>query len=305
MIDLRRLRALAAVAEHGTVAGAAEALHFTPSAVSQQIGHLARDLGVDLLERRGRRVHLTPAAHLLLAHADTIQAQWERARADLAAEAGRARGTLRICGVSSAIAALGAPATTRLLDEHPGLEVQLREEESRDCCRLVHSGGSDIALVLPTPDTPPPTDARFEQQTLLEDPPDLLVPADHALAHTGRADLLDASGESWIVTRHDNDSHVLLTVACAAAGFTPRITQEVKEWYAVSALVAAGLGVCLLPRIVPVPQAHRVVRVPLRGRSAPVRTILAVVRRGSSQHPAVAAGMEALLATAKEADTSA
>ncbi|SDS03328.1 DNA-binding transcriptional regulator, LysR family [Brevibacterium sandarakinum] len=294
MIDLRRLRALAAVAEHGTVTAAATALNFTPSAVSQQIGQLAHDLGTELLEHQGRRVHLTPAALILLTHANTIQAQWEQARAELAATTDSLRGTLRICGVSSAIAALAAPATTCLQARHSHLQVLLREEESADCYRLLLSDEADIALVLPTLDAPPPTDERFEQQPVLNDPQDLLLPVGHKLAQTGGVNLADAGEESWIVKRHDNDSYTLLSVACAAAGFTPNITHQAKEWYAVSALVAAGLGVCLLPRIVPIPASHAVIRVPLTGPSAPGRQILASVRRGSSNHPAIAAGVSVL-----------
>lgn len=294
MIDLRRLQALVAVAEYGTVTAAAKALSFTPSAVSQQIGQLAQDLDAELLERQGRRVHLTPAAHALLAHASTIQAQWEQAKAELAATTGIVHGTLRICGVSSAIAALAAPATNQLQLQHPNLHVLLREEESAACYQLLLTDESDIALVLPTMDAPDPTDARFEQQAVLTDPQDLLVPESHALAQTGGVDLADAAEESWIVKRHDNDSYTLLSVACAAAGFTPHIAHEAKEWYAVSSLVAAGLGVCLLPRIVPLPASHPVVRVPLTGRSAPARRILTSVRRGSADHPAIAAGLSAL-----------
>lgn len=295
MIDLRRLRALAAVAEHGTVTAAAKALDFTPSAVSQQIGQLAHDIDAELLERQGRRVRLTPAAHIVLAHATTIQAQWEQAKAQLAASTGILHGTLRICGVSSAIAALAAPATIRLQARHPHLQVLLREEESADCYHLLLTDEADIALVLPTLDAPPPTDARFEQQPILNDPQDLLVPVGHELAETGGVNLAVAAEESWIVKRHDNDSYTLLSVACAAAGFTPNITHEAKEWYAVSALVAAGLGVCLLPRIVPIPASHPVVRVPLTGRSAPGRQILTSIRRGSPGHPFIAAGLSALI----------
>lgn len=301
MIDLRKLRALAAVAEHGTVTAAAKALDFTPSAVSQQIGQLAHDLDAELLERQGRRVRLTPAAHILLAHATTIQAQWEQAKAQLAASTGTLHGTLRICGVSSAIAALAAPATIRLQARHPHLQVLLREEESADCYHLLLTDEADIALVLPTLDAPPPTDERFEQQPILNDPQDLLVLVGHILAQTEGLNLFDAADESWVVKRHDNDSYTLLSVACAAAGFTPNITHQAKEWYAVSALVAAGLGVCLLPRVVPIPASHAVVRVPLTGRSAPTRQILTSVRRGSADHPAIAAGLSALRDVADDA----
>lgn len=149
-------------------------------------------------------------------------------------------------------------------------------------------------MVLPTPDSPPVTDERFEQHVLSEDPQDLLVAEDHRLAAREHCTLNDAASEAWVVKRHDNDTHTLLMTACAAAGFSPRIGHEVKEWYAVSALVSEGFGVCLLPRMVPIPADHRAVRVPLTGSAAPLRRIITCIRRGSSQNPTIRAGIQAL-----------
>lgn len=303
MIDIRRLRVLRTVAEHGTITAAAGELHLTPSAVSQQIRQLARDLGVELLRHEGRRVKLTPAAHVLLDHGDAFSVQWERARSELAALADGVSGTLRLCGVSSAIAALAGPAMALLRRSHPRVESRVREEESADCYRMLLADEADLAIVLPTPDAPPVSDPRFEQHPLLDDPQDLLVPVGHRLARPGGVELAEAAGEAWIVKRRNNDSYPLLTAACAAAGFTPHVSHEVKEWYAVSALVAEGFGVCLLPRMVPVPARQAVVRVPLRGRPVPSRRIVTCVRRGSADHPVVATGLSALREVAAELRT--
>ncbi|MEU4685180.1 LysR family transcriptional regulator [Streptomyces xinghaiensis] len=294
MVDLRRLRVLRALAEHGTVTETAAALHLTPSAVSQQLRGLARELGVELLRPEGRGVRLTPAARILLRHAETLHTQWEAARAELAAEGREITGTLRLCGVSSAVAALAAPAVTALRAAHPGLTAEVREEESGDCFRLLLAGETDLALVLPGPGVPPVPDPRFEQFPLLDDRQDLLVPEGHRLARPGGVTLAEAAAEPWIVKRRDNDTFGLLAAACAAAGFTPRVAHEAKEWFAVSALVAEGLGVCLLPRLVPLPSPHAVVRVPLTGEPVPFRRIVAGTRRGGAGHPAVAAGLDAL-----------
>ncbi|GAB3702348.1 LysR family transcriptional regulator [Nocardiopsis oceani] len=287
------MKALQAVAEHGTVTAAAAALNFTPSALSQQIGQLSTELGTDLLERQGRGVELTPAAHLLLHRAQEMSAFWEETKAQVAASTRAALGQLRFCGVSSAIAAYIAPAATRLRESHSGIETLIREEESADCYRLLAAEKTDIAVALPTPDSPHRSDARFDQQPLIDDPQDLLVPEGHPLARDG-VQLSEAASDPWIAKRHDNDTHALLTVACASAGFTPRITHEAKEWYAVSALVSEGLGLCLIPRMVPLPADHRVVRVPLTGPARPSRRIITCVRRGSAQHPSVEAGLNAL-----------
>lgn len=294
MIDFRGLRALEAVAEHGTVTAAAAALSFTPSAISQQIAQLASELDAKLLQRHGRRVKLTPAAHLLLNRAHAMNSLWEEAKAEVSDSAETVHGTLRFCGVSSAIAALIAPATTHLRTTHPSMDTQIREEESADCYRLLMAKDADIAIVLPTAESPPFTDPRFEQQPLLDDPQDLLVPEGHPLAARDGVEISDAASEAWIAKRRDNDTYTLLIVACASAGFTPHITHQAKEWYAVSALVSEGLGVSLLPRMVPIPADHRVVRVPLIGTPAPSRRIITCLRRGSSHHPNIKAGIDAL-----------
>ncbi|MFD0903910.1 LysR family transcriptional regulator [Actinomadura sediminis] len=299
MID-RRLETLRVLRERGTVTATAEALHLTPSTVSQQLRQLARDLGVELLEAQGRRVRLTAAAHTVLRHADALAAQWERARADLAAHRTGAAGQVRFCSVSSALAALVAPAAARLREEHPGLEVRMSEKESEDAAHLLLSHRYDIAVVIPSVGTPAPGDARFAVRTLLDEPQDLLVPAGHPLAARGTVRLDEAAGEPWIGSPERTDQHRLMLASCASAGFAPRIVHEANEWFAVSALVARGFGVGLAPRLAPLPPDDGVVRVPLRGEGVPFRRIIACVRRGSDRQPPIAHGLRALRAAARD-----
>ncbi|WP_026406254.1 LysR family transcriptional regulator [Actinomadura rifamycini] len=262
MID-RRLETLRVLRERGTVTATAEALHLTPSTVSQQLRQLARDLGVELLEAQGRRVRLTAAAHTALRHADALAAQWERARADLAAHRTGDAGRVRICSVSSALAALVAPAVARLREEHPGLEVRMSEKESGDAAHLLLSHRYDIAVVIPSAGAP-------------------------------------AAGEPWIGSPDRPDQHRLMLASCASAGFAPRIVHEANEWFAVSALVARGFGVGLVPRLAPLPPDDGVVRVPLRGEGVPSRRIIACVRRGGDRRPPIAHGLGALRAAARD-----
>ncbi|MBN6037295.1 LysR family transcriptional regulator [Amycolatopsis sp. 195334CR] len=290
MMDLRRVQVLRVLADRGTVTAAAEALYVTPSAVSQQLRALADELGVELLVRDGRRVRLTAAAHALLEHADALQEHWERARADL----GGSRRTLRFCGVSSAVAALLSPVAAAMHARDPRRRIELIEEESEECFRLLLAEQADLAVVLPTPASPPVDDPRFEQRVLHEDPQDLLVPTGHPLAGRRAVTLADAAAERWIVKPRENDTYDLLLSACAAAGFTPAIAHQVKEWFAISRLVADGLGVCLLPRIVPIPAEHAVTRVPLTGNPRPVRRLIACLRRGSAGQPDLAEALAVL-----------
>lgn len=149
-------------------------------------------------------------------------------------------------------------------------------------------------MVVAVPSLPPSNDPRFDQATLLDDPLDLLVPAHHALAGRTSVALRDAADESWILDRPGRPLHQLVQSACAAAGFSPSVAHEAAEWDTGAALVDAGLGVALIPRLARLPEGYRVTRVPLRGDPTPSRRILTAVRRGSRQQPAIASALAAL-----------
>jgi DNA-binding transcriptional LysR family regulator len=295
MIDLRRLQVLRVLGEEGSIAGTARLLHVTPSAVSQQVRLLSHDLGVELLQRKGRGVRLTAAAESLIRHVDTLYAQWEEALTELAGagEAGQL-GQLRLCGFPTAVASLLAPAAARLHVSHPGINVQIVEAETPDCYARLVAEQADLAVVVPTASSPTTDDARLDQRPLLDDPFDLLVPRQHRLAARDTVDLADAAHDSWIAAPESLDQHQLMSAAWTAAGFTPRIAHQAKEWNAIVALVSHGFGVCLIPRLAPLPAHQAVVRLPLRGEPAPSRRVLTVVRRGSRGRAAVAATCAAL-----------
>src|ERR671919_657097 len=162
MID-RRLQTLRAVKRWGTVTAAAEAFHLTPSAASQQLRQLSADLGVALLEPHGRNVRLTDAAVRLVDHADALFARWEEARADLARRGDTTAGTLRICESPTAVARLVAPAAARLQTTCPELSVRVSEVETDEGFDLLLADEADIAVVAPTPSSPPPSDPRFDR----------------------------------------------------------------------------------------------------------------------------------------------
>src|SRR5690349_13770756 len=179
MIEVRRLRLLQELAAHGTVTGAAAALHITPSAVSQQLGVLAREAGAPVVERDGRRVRLTGAGRVLLGHADKVVAQIEAARADLDAHAAREVGLERACGFASAVAALLAPAAARVRATRPGWRVELSEMETEDSLPRLRSYDLDLVLVMSSSHLPTPDSARVELEPLVADPFDALLPAAH------------------------------------------------------------------------------------------------------------------------------
>src|SRR5689334_24029762 len=186
MVDLRRLRALRAVADHGTLAAAADALHLTPSAVSQQLAALEREVGHALLEPSGRSVRLTPAAHVLLGHADALFAQLERMEGDLAAQGASPRGEVRIGGFPTALAGLLAPAARPLRATAPAIELRVREAETDEAVALLVARDVDLILGMECRAAPRRDDPRFHREELLGDVLDAVLPNDHALATRAR-----------------------------------------------------------------------------------------------------------------------
>lgn len=301
MIDLRRLRILRAVAHYGTVTAAAEALHFTPSAASQQIRQLGRELGVALLEPNGRGVLLTPAARSLLVHADAIQQRWEQAEIEMLGLGTEPSGTLRVAAFPTALACLLVPMAAALRADHPRLDVRLLEAEPGECTDLLFRGEIDLTVIEVAPDSPPPTDTRFDQAPLLDDVLDLLVADGHRLAGRASVPLEEVATESWVLSPPDTTCRAHAVMACGAAGFTPHGSHQARSWSSVTTLVAHGLGVALVPRLVHVSPALPITRVRVDGPRAPVRKLVTCTRRGSRGHPSVKAAVRALERIAPEA----
>ena len=303
MID-PKLRVLQMVAHHGTVTAAAAALHYTPSAVSYQLRQLSEDLGVELIAQSGRGIKLTAAARTLLRHAETLYAQAERARAELAATAGEPSGSFTLCGFSTAATQLLPPTAALLRDQYPQLRLRLIEAEPVRCFDLLLSGDADLALVMNTSATPSTEDERFDQRPLLDDPLDLVVPDRHRLTRLPRVTLADAAAEPWIVGRPASTYHHLVVNACTAAGFNPNIAHYADEWETGTAMVAFGFGIILVPRLARLHEGWSIVRLPLHGEPAPARRIVAVTRSGAGGHPVTASALAAIATTASALDPS-
>lgn len=299
MID-PKLRVLQLVARHGTVTAAAAALHYTPSAVSHQLRQLADELGVELLAQSGRGVRLTAAANTVLRHADALDAQAERARAELTAATDEPSGSCTLCGFSTAATHLLPPTAATLRDRYPQLGVRVIEAEPTRCFDLLLTGDADLALLIATADTPPSSDGRFDQRPLLDDPLDLVVPSDHPLTSRRRVTLADAADEAWILGRPGTTYHHLVRTACMAAGFTPNIAHYADEWDTGTALVAHHFGIILVPRLARLADEWPVARIPLSGEPAPARRILTATRLGSRDHPVITTALETITTTAND-----
>ncbi|MFG2605807.1 LysR family transcriptional regulator [Streptomyces sp. NPDC048514] len=292
--DLRKLRILRTLRERGTVTATAEALHMTPSAVSQQLTNLARQLGVPLLEAQGRRVRLTDASRLVLAHAEAVFEQLERADAALAAYARGEAGEVRVGAFSTAVPALVVPAVRALRASHPQVTVRVREAEAAEAYELLAGGEVDLALSLAA-EAPSAADPRFTRLPLLTDPLDVALPPGHPLAGAGTLALTDLAEEPWIFGGSGPWSDITRR-ACEAAGFSPHQGHSAAGWTAILAMVEAGMGVALVPRMA----AGRREGVVLRelGAERPVRHVVAAVRKGAETGRAVARVLRVLGDTA-------
>ncbi|SFR17425.1 DNA-binding transcriptional regulator, LysR family [Lentzea waywayandensis] len=278
MIDPRRLRVLRALADHGTVTAAAAALHLTPSAVSQQLAALESEAGHPLLLRKGRRVSLTPAGDLLVAHAHVVAAELERAQATLDALASGSAGRVGVAAFASAITQVVAPALAALKER--SIELSVRDAEGHESVRLLLDGEIDVAIT-----EEHRTTNRFTRFPLYTEPFDVVLPPGHAL-NGGPVELSALADEDWVVTLPGNPLRDVVEMACAQAGFTLRIRHTSDDFRAIQALVAAGAGVALAPR-------NAVRGVPVAG-VAPLRRVVAAVRRGSEDHPLISAVLDEL-----------
>jgi len=295
MIDVRRLRVLREVHQQGTLSAAADALHLTPSAVSQQLAALEREVGQPVIERNGRGVRLTGAAEVLVGHANVVLAQLEAAAADVAALSEGIVGTVRIVGFATGLAEIVAPAAAALHGSHPRLSLTIVEQEAPDAFIALARSDVDIALSMASRQAPPQDDPRFHRVALRADTLDAVLPERHPLAAHDDIALAELSGEPFVGPPDGTSCHDVTASGCAAAGFTPAFVHRSLDFYTTMALVAAGLGVALVPRLAQAAVPPGAVIRPLAA-PAPARHVFAATRAGGEQRPTVAAVLDALTA---------
>src|SRR3954449_6545939 len=298
MLDVRRLKVLREVAARGSFSAAAEALSFTQSAISQHVAALERETGTKLVERSPRGVRPTEAGRALVAHADAILARIECAEEELADIAGLRGGRLRLACFQSAGATLVPRAVAAFHERHPSVELSMVEAEPDEACARLKGGEIDLALVYDVAAIPGMLEPEFELTHLLDDPYDAILPAGHALAKRHRLRLADLSGEPWIASTDAAGCRRITERSCQDAGFSPRVAFEVDETLAAQALVAAGVGVTLLPRLA-LTALHPGV-VSCRLAKAPTCRIWSARTRSEYQSPASEAMLQILRDVAED-----
>ena len=249
MLQLERLQALYAVSTFGSVTGAAAALHLTPSAISQQLAKLQRDVGQRLVEPYGRGVRLTPAGSLLARRAHAILAEVENAESELDRQRNHVIGDLEIAGFATAARAILPQTVARLRKDHEQLRLRVSERQPDEAIRLVVAGHLDIALVNDWMNAPLVLPDGLERLLIMNDAVDLAVPAEHPLAQHTSVELTELCAEPWITWPHGAICHEWLTQTLRQHGLTPEVTHTAEEHQTQLAMVAAGLGIAVMPRL--------------------------------------------------------
>jgi DNA-binding transcriptional LysR family regulator len=288
MLNVNRLRILIEVAGRGSFSAAADALSYTQSAVSQQIAALEAETGVTLLERLPRGVRLTPAGQVLLSYAEGIIARLHAAEAEMAAIAGLRGGQLRMASFPTAGATLMPLAIAIFRAQHPEVELSLAEGEPEEIAPRLSAGEFDIALLFEFEGTSQSLGPDLSRLALFEDPMFLALPADHALAHRRTLRLENLRAEAWIQTSASSPCARHVVRSCHAAGFEPIVSFESDDYQTVQGLVAAGVGVALIPKLA-LAGAREDIAIRALSPASPVRDVVAATPDGTRLTAAAAA----------------
>jgi DNA-binding transcriptional LysR family regulator len=287
MLNVGRLRVLTEVARRGSFSGAADALSYTQSAVSQQVATLEAEAGMTLLERQARGVRLTAAGQVLVEHAEGILARLEAAEEELSAIAGLRAGKLRMASFPIAGATLMPLAIATFRSSYPDIELTLAEGEPEEIAPRLRAGELDLALLFEF-DEPEAGMEGLTRVELLGDPMYLALPREHPLTGKDGLRLGDLHGEAWVQTSRESPCARHVVRSCHAAGFEPNVAFESDDYQTVQGLVAAGVGVALIPEL-----ALSVVREDIAIRSLspspPIRQVIAAAPADARLSPATPA----------------
>lgn len=292
MLNVGRLQTFVEVARQGSLSAAALELAYTQSAVSQQIAALEAEAGVALLDRHARGVRLTGAGQALLTHAEGVIARLDAAEADLAAIAGLRGGQLRAASFPTAGATLMPLAIATFRTRHPDVELTLVEGEPEQIAPRVAAGELDLALLFEFAEAPERQEG-LDRLELLHDPMYLALPGGHRLTHRRRLRLEDLRGEAWIQTSRQSACARHVVHSCLAAGFTPNVSFESDDYQTIQGLVAAGVGVALIPELA-LSSVRQDIAIRALHPRPPGRGVVAATPLGARRAPAATAMLEIL-----------
>jgi DNA-binding transcriptional LysR family regulator len=283
MLDVRRLRVLREVIARGSFSAAAESLHLSQSAVSQQIAVLEREVGLPLLERTSDGPKLTAAGEALMEHGDAVICRLEEAEREIAQIAGLEGGKLRLSSFSTASATLMTRALSLFRQRFPNVELEFTEDDPEQTFPALKRGDSDLAVLFDYPAFPLDFSRDVEAELIYEEPMRVALPPGHPLAAAKSVRIEDLAEEDWLCGAMPSSCRFQVINLCREAGFEPRITFQSEDYGVIKGFVAGGLGVSILPELA---GGHPGIELrPVRGRK-PVRRVWAVTRESEARPPA-------------------
>lgn len=285
MLHMGRLKVLSEVVGRGSFSAAAEALAYTQSAISQAIATLEAETGTTLVVRGRRGVRPTAAGSALVSHAEAIFAQIEAAEAELDAILGVRGGPLRVASFPSAGATLMPLAIARFRARHPDVSLTLAEGEPEEIAPRLRAGEFDLALLFEFPGVRERPGSGLSIAQLLIDPMHVALPAQHRLATKPALTLADLRDQDWVQTSASSPCARHVVRSCLAAGFEPHVTFESDDYETVQGLVAAGVGVALIPRLA-LSRVHPGIVVRELAPRSPARKVVTATMNGPGVAPA-------------------
>jgi DNA-binding transcriptional LysR family regulator len=293
MLHMGRLKVLQEVIALGSFSAAAESLSYTQSAVSQAIARLEAETGATLVIRDRQGARPTAAGATLVEHADAIFARVQAAEDELAAVLGVRGGRLRVASFPSAGATLMPLAVATFRERHPDVALTLAEGEPEEMAPRLRTGEFDLALLFDFPSVRERVTAGLRSVTLLQDPMHVVLPAEHTLAGKPALTLTDLSHEDWVQTSASSPCARHVVRSCLAAGFEPHVTFESDDYETVQGLVAAGVGVALIPRLA-LARVHPGIVVRELAPQSPQRKVVAATNSGPGVAPAAKSMLKVL-----------
>jgi molybdate transport repressor ModE-like protein len=283
MLDVRRIRVLQEVVTRGSFSAAAESLHLSQSAVSQQIATLEREVGVPLLERTTGGPKLTAAGEALMDHGDAVLCRLEEAERALAQIAGLERGRLRLASFPTASATLMTRALSEFRRRFPKVELEFTEDEPEDSFPGLKRGEFDLAVVFDYPTFPLDFARDVDAELIYEEPMYVALPKGHPLAGAKSVRISDLAEEEWLCGALPSSCRDLVLGLCREAGFEPRISFRSDDYEVIKGFVAGGLGVTILPELA---GGHPGIELRTVRGEKPIRRVWAVTRESESRSPA-------------------
>jgi molybdate transport repressor ModE-like protein len=295
MLDVKRMRVLREVARKGSFSAAADELYLSQSAVSQQIAALEKEVGQKLLQRTPGGPHLTQAGEVLVSHADAVFCRLDEAERELAALNGLRGGKLRLVSFPSASATLVTAAAAEFTTRYPDVKLELREAEPEVSLPDLKRGEADVALIYDYELVEAEPGRDVEYHLLLEDRMWAALPKGHPLARKPAITLDELAEEPWLRGQCDGACRQMVTLACREAGFEPQVSYESDDYAVLQGLIAAKLGVTLLPDLA-LTALHPGVEVVAVKPKPPLRRVWAATLTPGSRSPAAEAMVEILVA---------